>query len=432
MTQTNLIDGFTNSLWLRTAHDAPATQSLRGQSKCDVVIIGAGVTGLNAALNLAANGVSSVVLEAGELGGGSSGRSGGQINLGLNLGPADIVKHYGENTGSRLLNTVVNTPDYVFGLIEQYGLNCDPVRAGWVQAAATEKQYQQQQQFAAEYESVGARFDVLSADELQKKTGTVAYKGGLFCPVAGSVQPLSYTRELARASMQLGVEIYTHSAVEEFIKQSVGWLVKTGEGQVTCSTILVCTNAYTDNLVPGLAKKIVPVRSVLVATEPLSPQLQETILPKQITFVDKRRIILYFRYSRDGRLCVGDHGPPRDEFRLSDFNDVKSRAAAVFAPLADVRWDYHWGGRIAVTKDRMPFVHRIAPGMITGMGYNGRGMGMGSMMGKILASCALGTADDELGFPVTKPSSFKMHAFHDIGVAASIKWFALMDYLDRL
>jgi len=396
-----------------------------------VVIVGAGITGLNAALNLALNGVTVIVLEAGVLGSGSSGRSGGQVNLGLNLGPKDLIAHFGNEVGARVLDTVTSTPDYVFNLISQFNLKCDPVRNGWVQAAANDRQLAEQQALAEEYAAVGARFDVLSADGLRKRTGTESYKGGLFCPTAGSVQPLSYTRELARACQQHGVRLFTQSAADEFIRKASGWQVSTARGCITAESVLVCTNAYTDGLVGGLKKKVVPVRTVLVATEPLSEQLQSTVLPNQVTFVDKRRIILYFRYSRDGRLCVGDHGPSRDTFTLSDFDKVKKRAATVFSSLAKVKWDYHWGGRIAMTHSRLPFVHRIAPGMLAGMGYNGRGIGMGSVMGRILADSVLGKPDTELGFPVTAPASFQLHAFHNVGVAATIKWFALMDYLDR-
>jgi len=267
------------------------------------------------------------------------------------------------------------------------------VQNGWVQAATTEQQYLQQQTLAREYESFGSPLQVLSATELAEKTGTKSYRGGLYCSAAGCIQPLSYTRELARVAMENGVSVFTQSAAKEFERKSEKWVVKTDSGQATCSTVLVCTNAYTDNAMPTLKKSVVPVRSVLTATEPLSAELRNSIMPNQITFVDKRRVILYFRYDRDGRLCVGDHGPTRDTFTLADFNNVKKRASRVFPALADVRWDYHWGGRVAA---------------------------------------AMGMPDKELAFPVTEPSQFKLHAFHRLGVDAAVKWYMLRDYLEGL
>jgi len=184
-------------------------------------------------------------------------------------------------------------------------------------------------------------------------------------------------------------------------------------------------------LVEGLAQKIVPVRSILVATEPLSQTMREKILPGAVTLVDKRRLILYFRYDRFGRLCIGDHGPMRDEFRLSDFNNLKKRVMEVYPELTRINWEYHWGGRIAMTRDSLPFIEELAPGLWTAMGYNGRGVGMGTVMGKNLGQVVGGLAVDESPIPVTKPRQYALHAFHKPGVYLSIRWFELSDYFRK-
>ena len=432
MRKTSYLDGFQGSLWNTTAAAAPATEQLQDSVNCDVVIIGAGFTGLNAALKLASKGVDVKVLEAGELGIGSSGRSGGQVNLGLNLGPNELIAKFGHDQGERVINTVLKAPEYVFNLIREHNINCDAVQKGWVQAALNSNYLKLQQQLVLDYARFGLTLDLLDKQALNVKTGTSTYVGGLYCPIAGSIQPLSYTRELARVSISKGAKVYTRSSVRQLVKASKGWRVDTENGQINCSAVLVCTNAYTGDLLPRLSKTLVPVRSILIATEPLSPKLRESILPGQVTFVDKRRLILYCRYDTNGRLCVGDHGPSRDTFTLSDFVHVKKRAAKVFPLLSDVRWDFHWGGRVAMTKDSLPFMHELAPGLIAGMGYNGRGVAMGSMMGALLADYLLSNAQAESAFPITRPDKFKMHAFRDIGVATAIKWFTLRDYLEGL
>lgn len=432
MSYKHLIDGFQDSLWNSTASAAPVTEQLQDSVNCQVVIIGAGFTGLNAALKLASNGVDVIVVEAGVLGIGSSGRSGGQVNLGLNLGPNELISRFGTKQGERLINAVIRAPDHVFDLVREHEIRCDAVQNGWVQASVSAAQIKAQQKLVAEYARFGLTLDMLDKQELLQKTGTSIYEGGMYCSVAGSIQPLSYTRELARVIKDKGARIYTSSPVNQLIKTDHGWRVDTAQGQIKCSTVLVCTNAYTGDLIAGLSKTFVPVRSVLVASEPLSPTLRESILPKQVTFVDKRRLILYFRYDRDGRLCVGDHGPSRDTFKLTDFANVKKRAAAVFPPLRDVRWDFHWGGRVAMTKDTLPFMHQLAPGLVAGMGYNGRGVAMGSMMGNLLADHLLSDTALESAFPMTQPDKYKMHAFHNIGVSTAIKWYTLRDYLERL
>ncbi len=432
MTRSKLIDGFADSLWNATASDAPATEPLHESHYCDVVIVGAGFTGLNAALKLASNGVDVCVLEAGELGVGSSGRSGGQVNLGLNLSPNELVAKFGTQQGERLVEAVVDAPSHVFNVVREHGLQCDAVQNGWVQSATNHFYLQQQQKLIAEYAPFGLQLEALDKNELLARTGTSNYIGGMFCPIAGSIQPLSYTREMARAAIELGVQLFTNSAVTQLVKRSDGWRVDVGDGQLNAKTVLICTNAYTDGLIPGLNKTMVPVRSVLTATEPLSEELRESILPNQVTFVDKRRMILYFRYDRDGRLCVGDHGPSRDMFKFSDFINVKKRAIAVFPELSKVNWDYHWGGRVAMTKDTLPFMHEIAPGLIAGMGYNGRGVAMGSKMGALLADYVLSGSESISAFPITRPNKFALHMFGSLGVSATVKWYTLRDYLEDI
>jgi len=432
MHDTSLVDGFHDSLWNSTATANTVTDQLQESVNCDVVVIGAGFTGLNAALRLISKGVDVNVVEAGVLGIGSSGRSGGQVNLGLNLGPSELIAKFGTEQGERMIDAVIRAPDHVFNLIREHELVCDPVQKGWVQAAVNTSYFNEQQKLAADYARFGLALDLLDKHELFVKTGTAAYVGGLHSSIAGSIQPLSYTRELARVAINGGSKVYTESPVNQLIKTRQGWRVNTAQGQINCSAVLVCTNAYTGDVLEGLSKVLLPVRSILVASEPLSPSLRNSILPGQVTFVDKRRLILYFRYDRDGRLCVGDHGPSRDNFKLTDFAGVKKRAANVFPSLSNVRWDFHWGGRVAMTKDTLPFIHQIAPGLIAGMGYNGRGVAMGSMMGTLLADQILSDAENESAFPVTRPDKYKLHAFRDIGVSTAIKWFTLRDYLEGL
>ncbi|MBX2886106.1 MAG: FAD-binding oxidoreductase, partial [Granulosicoccus sp.] len=408
------------------------TKSLNEAINCDVVIIGAGFTGLNAALELVLAGTKVVVLEAGELGVGSSGRSGGQVNIGLNLPPSALIQKFGAAQGERLVEAVKAAPDHVFNLIERFSLLCDAVRQGWVQAAASPAIFKEQQSMANDYQQFGVDMQILSPDELKTRTGSSSYAGGLFSNIAGSIQPLSYTRSLARVAMENGAQIFTESGVNSLQKLSNGWSVKTASGVVNANQVLVCTNAYTQSTMNTLRKTVVPVRSILVATEPLSQGLQQQILPGKVTFVDKRRLILYMRYDRDGRLCVGDHGPSRDHFKLSDFDLVKKRATAAFPQLKSVKWEYHWGGRVAMTKDALPFMHEIAPGMLAGMGYNGRGVAMGSLMGKLLANQLISGQSGEMAFPMTKPDTFKLHAFHKLGVAATVSWYTLQDYLNRV
>jgi len=430
VTERYLIEGSRDALWRATAVDQPASDRLGGDLDVDVAIVGAGFTGLNAALALAEAGTSVAVLEAGHLGHGASGRSGGQVNLGLNLGPNALIEQFGAVAGERLIETIGHVPDEVFGVIRRHGLDCDPVQNGWVQGAATSAQRRMQEALARDYEHYGIRFDVLDAEEVLGRSGAEGYLGGLFCPSAGSLHPLSYTYELARVAMEKGVRLFTETRVDRLQKDDRRWQVIGGDGRVKAETVLVCTNAYTDALIPGLKETFVPVRSLLMASAPLSSDLRSKVMPNQVTFVDKRRLILYLRYDRDGRLCAGDHGPMRDRFALADYEGLKKRVINVFPDLAGVRWDFHWGGRVAMTRSKLPFLYAIDRGLIAGMGYNGRGVGMGSVMGRILAEHILGKEAKTLPFPVTTPKTFPFHRFHPLGASIAIKWQGMLDHLE--
>ncbi|MFK7859346.1 MAG: NAD(P)/FAD-dependent oxidoreductase [Granulosicoccus sp.] len=429
------IDGANDALWMATAPAAPQVEPLGDSSRADVAIVGAGLTGLSAALELSRHGISVMVLEAATIGFGASGRAGGQVNLGLNAGPAQLLKHFGRGQGLRLIELVLNTPQTVFDLVKEYDLQCDAVQNGWVQAAANKTIGQSQQVMANDYNAHRKVFTVLDTDEFAARSGANGYAGGLFCESAGSVQPLSYTRELARVALEQGVTIHDQSGVTGIERVGDQWRLSTADGQLMANRVLICTNGYTKpqptGPLKGLSSKVVPVRSILAATAPLTDNLRKSILPDEVTFVDKRRLILYMRYDRDGRLCVGDHGPTRDNFRVEDFDAVKQRALNVFPQLEGIGWDYHWGGRLAVTKSGLPFMHEVEPGLIAGMGFNGRGVGMGTMMGRELARYVVKGDSSSTGFPLSSPATFAMHRFHRAGVSMAVKWYALQDHLDR-
>ncbi len=434
------IDGAREALWMATAVTAPPTEQYVGNQHCDVAIVGAGFTGLNAALYLAKSGLSVSVLDAVRPGFGASGRSGGQVNLGLNEGPKQLINRFGETQAQRLIQLILNTPQFVFDHIKEHQLNCDAVQQGWIQGALSSKILERQQSLAQEYDTFtvdnASPFKTLNQDRIIQMTGTKRFVGGLLCEQAGSLHPLSYTRELARSAMASGAKVFHDSPVTGISKQANGYQVHTKQGTLTASKVLLCTNGYTDQQSAqpfnALTKAVVPVRTILVATEPLSQELQNAILPNKVTLVDKRRIILYLRYDRDGRLCIGNHGPSRDEFKISDFDYVKKQTAQLFPELANTRWDFHWGGRIAVTKTGLPFMHEIAPGLIAGMGYNGRGVGMGTMMGIELAKTVLSEGQQPSDIPLTKPKPYLMHRFNEIGVAGFVKWYSLLDYIDKV
>ena len=423
--------GFHDSLWQSTAVPAIGTGPLSGPADADVVIIGGGLTGFSAALHLALNGVVPIVLEANEIGFGASGRSGGQVNLGLNDGPYALRQRFGGKVADRLTQFVIATPNNLFKLIKEHGLDCDPVQNGLIFAAKTAKRLDDMANLVAQYRAHGARCEILGEAALRDQTGAEGFLGGMRFDGCGSVQPLSLTRELARVAKQAGAKIYTHSPVTGLGRQGKIWRVATKSAEVTARSVLICTNGYTDAAMCGLERALIPVRSIQAATAPLADEVRAALLPNQVTFVDKRRLVLYCRYDRDGRLCIGNRGPLRDHFKIEDFAELKRQARAVFPQLDDVQFDFHWGGRVAITRDHLPFFTALGVGLFAGMGYNGRGVGMGTMMGQLLADTVLRGPDYAPPLPLTRPKEYPLHGFYPLGVWLRNLWASAWQALEN-
>jgi glycine/D-amino acid oxidase-like deaminating enzyme len=422
----------TISLWSTTATTAPSTDAVSGDFTCDVVIVGAGFTGLSAALHLAEAGTNVVVIEQNKIGYGASGRSGGQVNLGFKLDPDDLVSYAGPDIAARMLKEGSRVGDTVFGLIKHYSLRCDPQQKGWIKAAHCHAALRRQERQRRQWFQHGLDLELLDGKDILTRAGARTYVGGLFYAKGGSVQPLSFGRELARVALERGARIYEGVTARKLQKKGGTWQIETGTGTITCSQVLLCTNGYTDDLWPGLKKSVMPVRSLQMATEPLSDAARGQILTMGCTLSDMRRIIYYFRLDRDNRLCFGGMGPMRDRFLPEDFRALKTGAERIFPALVGMGWQYHWGGRIAITRDSLPHLHELAPGVLAGLGYNGRGVGMATIMGRAMADLALGKDHRKLPFAVTSPMHFPFYGFRRSGFKLATTWMSALDKIDLI
>ncbi|HCF73239.1 MAG TPA: FAD-dependent oxidoreductase, partial [Gammaproteobacteria bacterium] len=192
------------------------------------------------------------------------------------------------------------------------------------------------------------------------------------------------------------------------------------------------TNGYTDNLFPGLAQSVVPVISVQVATKPLADDIGAAILPGGQTFSDTRRTIFYGRRDHMGRFLLGSHGTTETSDDHRDFDRIKQEAKRLFPQLAEPDWEFQWGGRIAVTQNHLPHLHEPAENLYAGLGYQGRGIAMATVMGRILAERALGKPAEELEIPSTAISAYPFHRFHRTGVKLVTSWLKFRDEVERL
>ena len=421
-----------DSLWAATAAPDPETPPLAGERRADVAIVGGGFTGLRAALALAEAGSDTVVLEAARAGWGASGRNGGQVNPLLpEVTPEEVAALIGGEAAERLCRAAIEAADELFALIQRTGIHCDPRQEGWLRVAHCRSAARKWARQCESWIKAGAEIEIVEGERLAAMTGTTAYKMGSFTRRGGAIQPLAYTRGLAGKAIAAGAVVHGGSRVRGLAREAAGWRVATGSGSVLADTVLLCTNGYTDALWPGLAQSLVPLTAVQMATEPLPEEVRESILPGGQTLSDTRRTILYGRREADGRLLLGSIGQG-DAGTRADFERLRREALRVFPQLAGARWQYRWGGRVAITRDHLPHFHEPAPGILAGLGFNGRGVAMGAVMGRALAERALGAEARDLPFPVTPVRPYPLRRFAGIGLPLVIAWMGLRDRLDRM
>ncbi len=418
-----------NSFWHQTATPAAAVQALQGDITADVTIIGAGITGLRAALELAQQNINVVILDSHEPGWGASGRTGGQVNPLAHATPDAIIKQLGPVYGPRMLESYVNSGDETFALIDQHQLQCDPVQNGWLRGAHCPSAISELESMYRGWSELGLKISFVEGEKLHQLTGSSAYNTATLVESGGCIQPLSYSRELARVAQEKGADIYGHSAVTAVKAQGDQWQVHTAAGSVTSQWVLFCTNGYTDNTLKGLQKTIVPLISVQAVTRPLSDEEYASILPQGHTLADTRRVIYYSRKDNHNRLLFGSLGMA-EHANNADRKRLQQGLQKTFPQLSPDDIESYWGGRLAFTPEVLPHLHEPAPGILAGLGYNGRGVAMGTVMGRILAERVTGARPEDLPIPTTAFKSFPFHRFHKLGVQSAIKYFELRDNLD--
>jgi glycine/D-amino acid oxidase-like deaminating enzyme len=421
-----------NSLWAATAIPATNHPALSDHINAEVIVIGAGFTGLRAALKLADAGLSVVVLDAGDVGHGASGRTGGQVNPMLPFNTPDkLRKLLGTTYFDRLAQTSLGSADELFKTIEDYQIDCQARQKGWLRVCHNAKALKNAKAGVKEWNQFGANIEIIEdRQELERRSGTKAYSAGIVTPKGGAVQPMSLVRGLADKAEQRGCKIYGQSAVIDLVREGSDWKATTGNGSVHAPWVIVATNGYTDDLIPQLSKSIIPVTPIQIATEPLPESVIGSVLPEGHTISDSRRVIMYARREPDNRMVYGSHGKVYANGQIEGHQWLQRDAERVFPQLKGVNWTFRWGGRIAITDDHLPHLHEPKPGLLVGLGYNGRGVAMSNVMGRVMAERVLGADANSLAFPVTNIPRVPLRPVKMAGMSTAIWFMRMMDYLE--
>lgn len=417
------------SSWVATSADYVVFKPLSENVSTEVLVVGGGFTGLSSALHLREKGHDVTVLEAAEPGWGASGRNGGQVIPGLKYDPDELERRYGPELGPRTVATAGNAADYVFRLIDRYRIQCDAAQNGWIQPAHNREALKVGERRAEEWRRRGVSAESIDAVRVQELIGCEQnYIGGWIDPRGGSVQPLSYARGLARAAKENGASIYGHSRVRTLRHDGDKWVAKTSAGQVTANTLIIATNGYSDGVWKDIPRSIVPVYSFQVATVPLPSSIRSQIFPEGHVASDMRRLLWYYRLDSQGRLIMGGRGPYTDSPTFRHGESLRPAIAALFPQVADIEFEYVWGGRVAITADHMPHLHVLGNNAFAGVGLNGRGVAMGTTLGRLLAELVEGRAPEDIGFPITKLAPIPFHTFNRLAVQFLAGYYKFMDY----
>lgn len=410
------------SLWTATANPTPDCPVLKGAEETEVAVIGGGFTGLSAALHLAEAGVAVTLLEAETPGWGASGRNGGQVNPGLKEDPDAIEAKFGPDLGGRMVRLSGRAGDFVFDLIKRLGIDCAARQPGWIQPVHNEAVLKTVSKRVGQWQCRGAPLRLLSRAETAELVGTDAYLAGMIDPRGGNLHPLNYSLGLAWSAQRAGARLHGRSPALRMEQNGATHVIHTPNGRLSARKVLICTNGYSGSFNPGIARSVVPIRSVQVATAPLSDEVRRSILPGGHSASDSRRLLLYFRLDPEGRFIMGGRGDYTESGTEKQFSLLQEASQRLFPQLSEASWTFKWGGFVAMTADHYPHVVRAGSRVWGAIGYNGRGVAMATVLGKVLADLAQDIPEQEQDFPVTEVKEIPFYFLRKPVVAATVAW----------
>jgi glycine/D-amino acid oxidase-like deaminating enzyme len=385
-----------HNYWLTTT-DFPQPQSRPLPGRVDVAVIGAGYTGLSAARTLANRGAKVAVLESETVGWGASSRNGGMVLTGMKLGVNQLISRYGRELTQRMYAASLETIDCVERIVGEEAIDCDFSRCGHLEVACKQKHFDD---YARQAEVIVREFNhklrVLQRNELSSEIGSTIYYGGMVDEVSAGLNPARYVAGLGRAATKAGADIFERTRVEGLSRESrqgeSGWKIVTSRGELWGREVFVATSGYTSKATPALQKKIIPIGSFIITTQPLPEALSHELSPRNRMIYDSKNYLYYYRLTPDRRMLFGGRAaffPENDQTIRRSAEILRRGMIEVYPQLRDAKIEYAWGGTLDFAFDIMPHAGQL-DGVYYALGYAGHGVAMATYQGQKMAELIAG------------------------------------------
>lgn len=419
-----------DSYYAATARRGPGFPAFTGTAECDVAVVGGGLAGLSAALELAGKGFKTVLLEAKEVGWGASGRNGGQAIHGLACDQEAVEAQLGLDDARRVWAMSLEALDLIRQRVATHGIDCD-WRDGYLGLATTRRKAADLAAWADRMAAVyGAEFTRIGEAEVPHWIASPRYVGGIHDPRSGHLHPLKYSLGVAAAAASAGAQIHEHSPVTAVQPSAGGVRIATAGGEVRAKQALLAGNVYLQGVAPQLETRIMPVGTYIVCSEPIEPGLCASLVPTRSAVCDTNFVLDYFRPTDDHRMLYGGRVSYSTMTPRNLAESMRQRMVGTFPQLAGAKVEFAWGGFVDITMNRAPDFGRLGPNLYYLQGFSGHGLALTGLAGKLVAEAMNGDASR---FDVF--ARLKHHAFpggrwlRTPALVLGMAWYRLRDLL---